>query len=109
MAQRDFTGAYKNKPLTAKEITTKKSQLEKEKINLQKLKNLNLKGGIERANFLTRYNNSIAIIKNLEGGIRSGLSYSGALNINELQSKAQFIKQTSAGLYESKTHIKARY
>ena len=49
------------------------------------------------------------IIKNLEGGIRSGLSYSGALNISELQNKAQFIKQTSAGLYESKTHIKARY
>lgn len=70
MAQRDFTGAYKNKPLTAKEITTKKSQLEKEKINLQKLKNLNLKGGIQRANFLTRYNNSIAIIKNLEDELK---------------------------------------
>tara|TARA_R100000655_G_scaffold32787_1_gene64773 strand:- start:2490 stop:3503 length:1014 start_codon:yes stop_codon:yes gene_type:complete len=70
MAQRDFTGAYKNQPLTAKEITTKKSQLKAEKINLQKLKDLNPKGGIERANFLIRYNNSIARIKELEDELK---------------------------------------
>ncbi len=65
---------------------------------------------VEGVSHMVPYKGSVTtIIKNLEGGIRSGLSYSGALNINELQSKAQFIKQTSAGLYESKTHIKARY
>ena len=49
------------------------------------------------------------ILKELDAGIRSGFSYSGALNIVEFQSKASFIKQTSAGLYESRTHIKDRF
>jgi len=49
------------------------------------------------------------ILKELEAGIRSGFSYSGALNIVEFQSKARFIKQTSSGLYESRTHIKDRF
>ncbi len=49
------------------------------------------------------------VLKDLEGGIRSGFSYTGALNIVELQSKAEFVKQTSAGLYESRTHIKDRF
>ena len=49
------------------------------------------------------------VLKELEGGIRSGFSYTGALNIVEFQSKAELIKQSSAGLYESRTHIKARY
>ena len=48
-------------------------------------------------------------IEDLEVGIRSGLSYSGAKTIPELQSKARFIEQTSAGQYESSTHIKDRY
>ena len=65
---------------------------------------------VEGVSHMIPYKGSVVhIIKELEGGIRSGLSYSGALNITELQSKAQFIRQTSAGLYESKTHIKARY
>ena len=48
------------------------------------------------------------IIKDLERGIRSGLSYSGARSISELQNVANFIKQTSAGLGESRTHILGR-
>ena len=51
----------------------------------------------------------VGILMGLEGGIRSGLSYTGALNLTELRSKASFIKQTSAGLAESNTHIKTRY
>jgi len=39
-------------------------------------------------------------------GIRSGLSYSGARSIQELQAKARFIRQTSAGAIESSTHIR---
>jgi len=49
------------------------------------------------------------ILSDLENGIRSGLSYSGALNLIELRSKAQFIHQTAAGQSESGTHIKTRY
>tara|TARA_B100000497_G_scaffold124233_1_gene158376 strand:+ start:13540 stop:14550 length:1011 start_codon:yes stop_codon:yes gene_type:complete len=41
-------------------------------------------------------------------GIRSGISYSGARSIQELQTKSDFIQQTSAGAIESSTHIKAR-
>ena len=45
------------------------------------------------------------IIKDLETGIRSGLSYSGARSIEELRAKAQFVRQTQSGLGESRTHI----
>jgi IMP dehydrogenase len=48
------------------------------------------------------------IINQLENGIRSGFSYSGARTISELWSKAKFIRQTSAGTRESDTHILAR-
>ena len=41
----------------------------------------------------------------LDGGIRSGLSYTGARTIKELQQKAQWSRQTSAGTVESGTHI----
>jgi IMP dehydrogenase len=45
------------------------------------------------------------VLEDLERGIRSGLSYSGCRSIHELQHRAIFIRQTSAGLGESKTHI----
>ena len=45
------------------------------------------------------------VLRELETGIRSGLSYTGAKNILELQSKSTFIEQTSAGQLESSTHI----
>lgn len=49
------------------------------------------------------------VLNELEGGIRSGFSYTGALNIVEFRSKAKFVRQTSSGLYESRTHIKDRF
>ena len=49
-----------------------------------------------------------SILSDIEQGIRSGLSYSGARNIPELQAKARFIRQTSSGLSESGTHILSR-
>jgi len=49
------------------------------------------------------------VLQGLENGIRSGLSYSGARNLNELRENAQFVRQTQSGLAESKTHIKWRY
>ena len=45
------------------------------------------------------------IIDSLEKGIRSGLSYSGVHNINQLFAQSKYVKITSSGLYESKTHI----
>lgn len=48
------------------------------------------------------------IIEDLERGIRSGLSYSGARTIAELQAKAHFVRQTTSGLSESRTHILSR-
>ena len=46
-----------------------------------------------------------SILMSLEKGIRSGLSYTGATNIAQFQTKAKFMKITSAGMSESKTHI----
>tara|TARA_B100000287_G_C19995541_1_gene528393 strand:- start:17 stop:457 length:441 start_codon:yes stop_codon:yes gene_type:complete len=48
------------------------------------------------------------ILRDLEKGLRSGFSYSGARNLLQLQTQAKWVKQTSAGLSESKTHINTR-
>ena len=45
------------------------------------------------------------VLQELARGIRSGLSYSGARSIRELQSKARFLRQTASGQIESSTHI----
>ena len=49
------------------------------------------------------------ILQNIAGGIRSGLSYSGARSLAELRSKASFVLQTGAGQVESSTHILRRH
>ena len=48
------------------------------------------------------------ILADIKGGIQSGMSYSGARTIRDLQAKAQFIRQTPAGQAESFTHILSR-
>jgi IMP dehydrogenase len=45
------------------------------------------------------------VLSDIIRNIRSGLSYSGARTIRELQSKAAFIKQSTAGQIESSPHI----
>ena len=45
------------------------------------------------------------ILEDLEGGIKSGLSYTGARNLVELRRKVEWARQTSAGTTESGTHI----
>ena len=45
------------------------------------------------------------VLFEIDKGLRSGLSYSGCRSVLELQAKAQFIIQTSAGRAESSTHI----
>ena len=51
---------------------------------------------------------TIGILADLQGGIQSGMSYSGATSIQELQAKAKFTQQTVAGQAESFTHILTR-
>ena len=48
------------------------------------------------------------ILYDLEGGIRSGLSYSGVDDLEKLRAKARFLLQTAAGQKESWTHILGR-
>ena len=48
------------------------------------------------------------VLADLERGIRSGLSYSGARSIKELQAKAKWIRQTHASIVESSAHITRR-
>ena len=48
------------------------------------------------------------ILADIKGGIQSGMSYSGARTIRNLQAKAQFTRQTPAGQAESYTHILSR-
>ena len=45
------------------------------------------------------------ILRDLEGGIKSGLSYTGARDLTELRHKVEWARQTSAGTQESGTHI----
>ncbi|MEO7028301.1 MAG: IMP dehydrogenase [Acidobacteriaceae bacterium] len=45
-----------------------------------------------------------AMIFQLVGGLRSGMGYLGCANIEELQTKAQFIRISGAGLRESHVH-----
>ena len=44
------------------------------------------------------------IIKQLTGGIRSGLSYCGANTLSQMQQNAEFIKMSTAGYAESQPH-----
>ena len=48
------------------------------------------------------------VMHDLEKGIRSGFSYSGARTLAELHACAQFVVQTAAGQSESNTHITHR-
>jgi IMP dehydrogenase len=46
----------------------------------------------------------VEIVRQLVGGLRSGLSYCGAKTISEMQKNAEFIRMTSAGYTESQPH-----
>ena len=45
-----------------------------------------------------------ALVDQLVGGLRSGMGYCGAENLNELQEKSRFIRISSAGLREGHVH-----
>ncbi len=46
----------------------------------------------------------VEIVRQLAGGLRSGLSYCGAKTLAEMQMNAEFVKITSAGFIESHPH-----
>ena len=45
-----------------------------------------------------------SILAQLVGGLRAGMGYTGCPTIDDLRSKARFIRQTSQGLRESHVH-----
>jgi IMP dehydrogenase len=45
-----------------------------------------------------------SILTQLAGGLRAGMGYTGCRNIQELRTKAQFIRITTPGLRESHVH-----
>ena len=45
-----------------------------------------------------------SILRELVGGIQSGMGYLGAQNLEELRSKARYIRVTNAGQKESAPH-----
>ena len=47
---------------------------------------------------------AVQVIRQLAGGLRSGLSYCGAANLNELRKNGEFIRITDVGLKESMPH-----
>ncbi|SPC33359.1 IMP dehydrogenase [Candidatus Nitrosocaldus cavascurensis] len=54
---------------------------------------------------LVEYKGSVVdIVRQLAGGVRSGFSYCGARNIEELHRNAEFIRMTMAGYIESMPH-----
>ena len=65
---------------------------------------------LEGVSSMIPYKGPIApIVEQIENGIRSGFSYSGAQTFKKFQSVAEIIEQTPAGQLESSTHIRVRY
>jgi IMP dehydrogenase len=54
--------------------------------------------------FVEYKGNASEVIGQLAGGLRSGMSYSGATTINQIRGKGDFIKISPAGLKESHAH-----
>jgi len=47
---------------------------------------------------------AVNVVRQLVGGLRSGMSYCGARNLEELRKRGKFIRITEVGLAESKPH-----
>ncbi|MDP6616275.1 MAG: IMP dehydrogenase, partial [Gammaproteobacteria bacterium] len=48
--------------------------------------------------------NAVAIVHQLVGGIRAAMGYTGCTSIDEMRTKPQFVRITSAGMRESHVH-----
>lgn len=79
----------------------KGSQLKKDRNGLKPHFNLHVEG----VESLVKYKGPVKdVVEQLSAGIRSGFSYSGAKNLEELHRRAKFIRITPAGLRESFPH-----
>lgn len=78
---------------------------QKEKHSIKVSLDKNYLKHIEGVSGAVLYKGSLeSIIEKIRAGVSSGLSYSGAFNIDELQENAKFVAITSAGLRESHSH-----
>lgn len=83
--------------------STSKEQKEKHSLKVQN--DANYLKHIEGVSGAVLYKGSLeSVIEKIKAGVSSGLSYSGAFNIQELQMNAKFVAITSAGLRESHSH-----
>tara|TARA_Y100001972_G_scaffold129049_1_gene193737 strand:+ start:7946 stop:8986 length:1041 start_codon:yes stop_codon:yes gene_type:complete len=61
---------------------------------------------VEGVSSVVPYKGTVAkVIREIMSNVRSGMSYSGARNLEELRNKAQFVLQSSASTIESGPHI----
>ena len=61
----------------------------------------------EGESFLVPYKGSVTrVLQQIEGGLRSSMSYMGASNLKEFHKNAEFVSITNAGIIESKAHGK---
>ena len=75
---------------------------ENEKVSIEDDLNDYVAEGVEA---MMPYKGSVTdILKQLTGGVRSGLSYCGAHTIPQMQDNAEFIKMSGAGFAESQPH-----
>lgn len=75
---------------------------ENEKVSIEDDLNDYVAEGVEA---MVPYKGSVTdILKQLAGGVRSGLSYCGAHTIPQMQDNAEFIKMSGAGFAESQPH-----
>ncbi len=82
-------------------LEEKQRQLEKDARNKKPHYSIHVEG----VEGMVKYKGPLAeVVDSLTAGIRSGFSYSGAKNINELWKKAQFMQITAAGYKESQAH-----
>ena len=87
------------------------TSLEQKEKHLENLKNdQNYLKHIEGVSGAVIYKGSVVpLLDRVKASVCSGLSYSGAFNIFELQNNAQFVTITSAGLKESNSHDLLQY
>lgn len=82
-------------------LTEKKNHIKKIGNELSK----NYSQQVEGIESIVTYKGPVSdVIENLTNGIRSGLSYCGAIDVEELWKKARFIQITSVGLRENGAH-----
>ena len=54
--------------------------------------------------FVPYKGNALELINQLVGGLKSGMSYSGATEVSQFRGKGEFVKISAAGLKESYPH-----